>query len=148
MKLSDMISDSAVKARIVEDCTLLIDGQVASKSGISGIALKTAYKVVKGIGPTYVKGAIGRILPEAFVALDPMWLEGLEAGDPVNYLAQNRARTADILLSVTDARLHKASGAVAGAYKKLRKSVKGDIEEAVPELAIIIENHLHTVQSA
>lgn len=148
MKLSDMVKDPSVKASIVEDCTQLIDEQVANKGGISGVALKTAYKVVKGVGPSYVKGAVGRILPEAFVALDPMWCEGLATGDPVNYLAQNRARTADIILSVTDARVHKASGVVAGAYHKLRKSVKGDIEEAVPGLAGIIDNHLKTVQSA
>lgn len=148
MKLSDMINDSSVKASLVEDCTQLIDVQVANKSGISGMALKTAYKVVKGVGPTYVKGAIGRILPEAFVALDPMWIEGMEAGDPVDYLAQNPDRTADIILSVTDARVHKATGVVAGTYKKLRTSVKGDIEAAVPELANIISNHLNAVRSA
>ena len=148
MKLSDMISDPSVKSSLVEDCTQLIDVQVANKGGISGMALKTAYKVVKGVGPTYVKGAIGRILPEAFVALDPMWNEGLEAGDPVDYLTQNRSRTADIILSVTDARVHKASGVVAGTYKKLRKSVKSDIEDAVPGLATIIGSHLQMAHSA
>lgn len=148
MKLSDMINDPSVKASIVADCTQLMDEQVASKNGISGMALKTAYRVVKGVGPTYVKGAIGRILPEAFVALDPMWLEGQAEGNPVTYLIQHRSRTAEIILSVTDARVHKASGVVAGAYHKLRKSVKGDIEAAVPGLADIINHHLQMTQSA
>lgn len=148
MTLSDMINDPSVKARIVEDCTRLMDDQVASKRGVSGMAIKTAYRVVKGVGPDYVSGALGRILPEACVALEPMWHEGLEVGDPVNYLSQNCSRTADIILSVTDARAHKASGAVAGAYGKLRKSVKGDIEAAVPGFAGILGNHVQTARSA
>ncbi|MDB9525712.1 hypothetical protein PN498_06910 [Oscillatoria sp. CS-180] len=148
MKLSDVIKDRSVKASIVEECTDLIDDQVSSKGGISGMALKTAYRVVKGVGPTYVPGAVGRVLPEAFKALDPMWNEGLQAGDPVGYLVEHRSRTADVILSVTDARVKKASGVVAGAYNKLRKSVKGDVEEAVPSLASIINKHVQIVQQA
>jgi hypothetical protein len=146
MNLSDMLKDSSIKASIVEDCTRLMDQQVASKSGLSGMALKTAYKVVNGVGPSYIPGAVGRVLPEAFKALNPMWHEGLQAGDPVGHLVNNRSQTADVILSVTDARVHKASGVVAGAYKKLRKSVKGDVEEAVPGLAKIIGAHAQTMQ--
>jgi hypothetical protein len=147
MKLSDMMNDPAVKASIVEDCTRLIDEQVSNKSGIAGMTLKTTYRVVKGVGPGYVKGAIGRILPEACAALDPLWGEGVETGNPVEHLTQNRSHTADIILSVTDARIQKSSGVVASAYKKLRKSVKGDIEAAVPGFAGILENHTQTAPS-
>lgn len=148
MKLSDIINERSVKESIVEECTCLIDDQVANKGGISGMALKTAYRVVRGVGPDYVPGAIGRVLPEAFKALDPIWNEGLEAGDPVSYLAENSSRTADVILSVTDARAKKTSGVVAGAYQKLRRSVKGDVEEAVPELASIINKHAQILQQA
>lgn len=148
MKLSDVIQDKSVKASIVADCTLLVDQQVASKSGLSGVALKTAYRVVKGLGPTYVSGAIGRMLPPTFNALEPLWNEGLQAGDPVEYLVQNRSRTAEIILSVSDARAKGAPNVVAGAYGKLRNSVKGDVEAAVPALATIIGTHLQTAQQA
>jgi len=148
MKLSDLIKDKTTKASLVKDCTVLIEEQVASKGGVSGLALKTAYRVVKGIGPKYVPGALGRVLPEAFVALDPLWDEGLQAGDPVAYLVNHRSRTADIILSVTDARLHKTQGIVKSSYTKLRTSVKGDVEAAVPGLAKIIGAHLEVAQSA
>jgi hypothetical protein len=146
MRLSDIIEDQSVKASIVEDCTQLIDEQVSNKTGLSGMALKTAYKVVKGVGPGYIRGAIGRILPEAFIALDPLWHEGTQAGDPLDYLVKNRSQTAEIILGVTDARLHKASAVIATTYGKLRKSVKSDVEEAVPGLAVIIGTHIQTLQ--
>jgi hypothetical protein len=148
MGLSEVIGNPAVKDSIVADCTKLIDQQVATKQGFAGIALKATYGVVKGLGANYIPGAISRLLPEAFVALDPMWKEGTVTGDPANYLIQNSARTADMILSVTDSRAAKTSnGAVRSAYQKLRKSVKGDVEAAVPGLANILATHVAASQA-
>ncbi|MEM1290004.1 MAG: hypothetical protein AAGH67_00820 [Cyanobacteria bacterium P01_H01_bin.162] len=148
MGLSTIAQDPATKASMVDDCTHLIDEQVANKRGMSGMALKTAYRVIKGVGPTYLRGAIGRVLPEALRALEPMWYEGLGSGDPVQYLRQNPSRTAEILLSVTDQRIQNSSGAVVGVYKKLRKSIKSDVEEAVPDLANILGKHAQALSQA
>ncbi len=147
MALIEIVNNTAAKDQIVQDCTVLIDQQVAAKGGMSGFALKTAYKVVKGVGPTYIPGAIGRLLPEVFKALDPMWAEGLHAGDPVAYLTQNSALTADTILSVTDTRIQHSGGVVKSSYNKLRNSVKGDVEAAVPELAKIIGTHVPVNQA-
>ncbi|MBF2001917.1 MAG: hypothetical protein IGS50_19185 [Synechococcales cyanobacterium C42_A2020_086] len=142
MGLNDQIKAQQTKADLVADCTKLIDDQVAAKNGISGLALKATYGVVKGIGANYVSGAIERILPDVLNALDPIWDEGMQTGNPVEHLAQNRSRTADMVLSVTDARIEKSNnGVVRGAYSKLRKSVKSDVEDAVPDLAKIINRH-------
>lgn len=141
MGLNDTLQDQTTKANIAADCAKLMDEQVAAKTGFSGMALKTAYKVVKGVGQGYIPAAIGRLLPEAFKALDPMWQEGLQTGDPVGYLTQNSARAADTLLSVTDNRISRADGIVRSSYNKLRKSVHGDVEAAMPGFAQIIHNH-------
>lgn len=141
MGLSDTVKDPAIRASMTADCAKLMDEQVAAKSGLAGLAIKATYGVVKGVGPNYVTGAIGRLLPEVLRALEPMWHEGQEMGDPVQHLIHHRARTADTVLSVTDARIHKADGIVRSSYNKLRKSVQGDIEAAVPGLAKIIGKH-------
>ena len=143
MGLSDKISDQNTQANLVADCAKLMDEQVAAKNGISGLALKAAYGVVKGVEPSYIPRAIERLLPEALAALDPMWDEGIQSGDPVQHLIQNRARTADMLLNITDAKIEKArNGVVRSSYNKLRKSVKNDVEEAVPGLAKILSTHI------
>lgn len=146
MTLSNLIEDKAVKASIVADCTQLLETQVATKKGLSGLALKATYGVVKGIGAKYIPGAIGRLLPDAFAALDPMWHEGLQHGDPVAYLIQHQARTADTILEVTDARIQNSDGLVKASYNKLRNSVKSDVESAVPGLATIIGTHAQAMQ--
>ncbi len=143
MELTSKIKDKSVRDGIVTDCTYLIDEQVAAKGGLSGMALKATYGVVKGLGGDYVPGAIKRLLPEAMTALEPIWNEGEAAGDPVGYLSEHSDRTADILLSTTDARIARNGGGIVGAsYHKLRKSVKQDVVTAVPELARIIDKHI------
>lgn len=140
--LSEKIQDTAVRASIADDCAKLIDKQVAAKGGLAGMAMKTAYGVIKGVGAGYIPGAINRLLPDALKALDPLWQEGAAAGDPVKYLSENSDRTADSILSVTDARIAKTSnGVVSATYKKLRKSVKNDVQAAVPDLAQIINSY-------
>ncbi|MGD1861611.1 MAG: hypothetical protein ACFB0E_16795 [Leptolyngbyaceae cyanobacterium] len=149
MSLSDLIKDSTVKASIIEDCNQLIDAHVSQKGGMSGIALKTAYRVVKGIGPSYVQGAIGRLLPDVLTALEPIWQEGMAINSPAQHLIQQRSRTANLILSVTDARIERSSGPIVSAYNKLRKSVQSDIEAVVPDLASILERHYSpTLQNA
>jgi len=150
MALSDLTQDSAARASIVKDCEQLINAHVSQKGGVSGMALKAAHRVVTGIGPTYIPGAIGRMLPSTLEVLEPIWQEAVESGDPVAYLETHRARTADLILSVTDHRIqYTSSGPIIGVYNKLRKSVKDDVEAVVPQLADILERH-HTqvLQSA
>lgn len=143
MGLNEKIGNQDTQKNLVTDFAKLMDEQVAAKGGISGLALKAAYGVVKGVEPSYISGAIQRLLPDALKALDPMWDEGVQSGDPVQYLTQNRSRTADMLLSTTDAKIEKSNnGVVRASYNKLRKSVKSDVEDAVPGLAKILGTHV------
>jgi hypothetical protein len=142
MGLSDGINDSNKKENLVADCVKLIDEQVAAKGGLSGLGFKAAYAAVNGVKPGYIAGAIERLLPEVLGALDPMWNEGVATGDAVGFITNNRSRTADALLGITDARIETSNnGVVRGAYNKLRNSAKNDVEEAVPGLAKIIDKY-------
>ncbi|QLE42654.1 hypothetical protein FD723_20935 [Nostoc sp. C052] len=142
MGLSDGLLNPTKKAMVIEDCCNMIEGQLASKSGMSGIALKTAFAALKGIKPGYIPYVVEQILPQCFTALDPIWSKGIEKGDPIEYLSVNRSDTADALLGVTDARVKSAKRPIVrGTYEKLRGSAKKHVEEAVPDLAKLISNY-------
>ncbi|BAY80127.1 hypothetical protein NIES25_66150 (plasmid) [Nostoc linckia NIES-25] len=139
MGLSDELLNPNKKAMVVEDCCNLLETQVASKSGISGMALKAAFGALKGIKPGYIPYAVEQLLPQCFTAIDPIWNEGVQKGDPVVYVIANSSDTADALLSVTDARLKTVKRQIVrGTYEKLRGSAKKHVEEAIPDLANII----------
>ncbi|MFB2771313.1 hypothetical protein ACE1AT_18760 [Pelatocladus sp. BLCC-F211] len=142
MKLSNGLLDSDKKAMVVEDCCNMIEAQLASKSGISGMALKTAFAALKGVKPGYIPYVVEMILPQCFEALDPIWSEGLDKGDPVGYLVASRDRTADALLSVTDEKAKNVNRSIVrGTYEKLRGSAKQHVEDAVPDLAKVIDKY-------
>ncbi len=143
MELTSKTQDKTVRAAIADDCVQLIDRQVSAKGGLSGMALKTAYKVVNGISSDYVRGALMRLMPETLSSLDPIWEEGVQAGDPVVHLSKNSDRTADAILAATDARIARSGqGVVSATYNRLRKSVKSDVVAAVPGLAAILQKHV------
>lgn len=143
MGLSDVLKDEPKKNAIVNDCCTLLDEEVASKGGLSGIAVKAGYAAVKGIRPGFVKHTVEVLLPEFAVKLDPIWEDAVKSGNRSGYLVSNKGRVADALLAVTDARANRSNkGMVKSTYEKLRGSAKKNVEEAVPRLARLLEKHL------
>ncbi len=139
MGLSDNLLNPNNKPLIVQDCCEMIDAQVASKSGLSGMAIKTAFAALKGIKPNYIHGVVDSLLIPCLTAIDPLWDEGIAQGEPVEYLKANQSRTADALLAVTDTKVKNSKlQLVRGVYDKLRNSAKQHVEEAVPHFAQII----------
>jgi hypothetical protein len=143
MGLSDVLKDDAKKSAIVNDCCTLVDEEVSSKGGLSGIAVKAGYAAVKGIKPGFIKHTVEVLLPEFAEKLDPIWADAEKTGNPGSYLNSNKSRVADALLAVTDARAARSNkGVVKGTYEKLRSSAKKNVEEAVPRLSRLLEKHL------
>lgn len=142
MGLSDHLLNPNKKAMVVDDCCNMIDQQLAAKSGISGIALKTAFAALKGVKPGYIPYVVEQLLPQFLTALDPLWNEGVEKGDPAAHLVASRSDTADALLGVTDARVqYTKRQIVKGTYDKFRGTAKKHVEEAVPDLAKIVDKY-------
>ncbi|MEH2306506.1 DUF6918 family protein [Nostoc sp.] len=142
MGLNEGLLNPTKKAMVVDECCNMIEVQLASKSGMSGIALKTAFAALKGVKPGYIPYVVEQILPQCLTALDPIWSEGVQKGDPIGYLSANRSHTADALLGVTDARVKNAKRQIVrGTYEKLRGSAKKHVEEAIPDLAKVIDNY-------
>jgi hypothetical protein len=142
MSLSQAISDASKKPVIIEDCVRLVDEEVASKGGLSGLAVKAGYAAVKGVKPGFIAEVVDKLMKDFADQLDPLWLEGKKGGDPVAHLVSNKARVADALLSVTDGKAKGAkSSVVRGTYEKLRGSAKRNVEDAVPRLARLLEKH-------
>lgn len=142
MGLSDALADKDKKAKIVADCTVLIDEEVSAKSGLSAIPLKAGYKAVKGIKPGFIAHVIESLLPEFGSKVDPIWAEGVKDGKPVEFFQKNRSRVADALLSVTDEKAKRAkSGLVQSTYQSLRGTAKKHVEDAVPRLSKLLEKY-------
>lgn len=143
MSLAAALTDEAKKPVIVRDCLQIIDAEVASKSGLSGMAVKAGYRAVKGIKPGFIESVVDGLLPEFAEALDPIHADAVAQGaDVEDYFRQHKSRVADALLAVTDAKAEKSTNKIVkGTYSKLRGTAKKHVEDAVPRLAGLIVRH-------
>lgn len=127
--------------KVLADCYLLIEQELSEKSGISGTAVKLAYKTVNTFMPGHVRHMVGVLLPQMVDALEPYWAEfttsgGSEFGD---YLAKRGEEVSQALLSVTDARA-AASGrpTVIKAYRSVRGSAAKHVQAALPRVGELV----------
>lgn len=131
------------RGAVVADCVTLIDEEVAGKGGLSGIAIKAGYKVVKSFKPGFVAEAVDGFLDAFAGALQPIVDDAKAQSKPISSaFSANPGRVAEALLAITDARAQKSKLAVIkGAYDRLRSTAKKHVEEAVPRVGRLIEKH-------
>lgn len=146
MSLAEKMTQSPARERVVKECVGLIDEEVRSKSGLSGIAVKTAYAVVKAVKPTFVGEVVNAMLDEWVAKLEPFlttW-QSHGGGKPFgDYLSLKSGEVAEALLGVTDARAQRTThGSVKKMYEKMRPSAKKHVEEAIPRLGRLVEKQL------
>jgi hypothetical protein len=141
--LKETCGSAPKRGAVVDDALRVLDQEVDDKGGLGGLAIKAAYKLVKGIKPGFVREVVEHLLDDFLDALDPLYQEALAAGTPPGaHLEANRSRMADALLSITDARARRASsGAIKGAYEKLRPSAKNHVEAAARRLGQMLDRH-------
>jgi hypothetical protein len=121
----------------------VLDEEVSDKSGLTGLAIKGAYKLVQGVRPGFIRHVVDALLDEFLSALDPIYQEAASKKRPAGaYLLENQGRVADALLRVTDQKAERAdSPTIKAAYSKLRPMAKKHVEAAAPRLSKLLERH-------
>ena len=141
--LKEQVDTDEKRRAIIDDALRVLDQEVGDKSGISGLAIKGAFKMVKGIQPGFLRRVVDNLLDDFLEALNPIYQESLaEQKPPGKHLESNAGRVADSLLGITDARAERAQRAVIKkTYGKLRPAAKKHVEAAAPRLGAMLERH-------
>ncbi|MGA3155455.1 MAG: DUF6918 family protein [Streptosporangiaceae bacterium] len=139
--LQEILLAPDTRPQVIADCYAMVQQEISEKSGISGAAVKLAYKTVTTFLPGHVRHMIEVLLPQLVAELQPYWADfsasgGSEFGD---YLAKRGEEVSQALLSVTDARA-AASGrpAIVRAYGSVRGSAARHVEAALPHVGDLV----------
>ncbi len=134
--LSEKLLSSENRPKLVTACVHLIEREAAAKTGLGGMAVKTGFKVIQTISPSFVEKAVDALLPEFTGALEATWGRTGENGQAfLDYVGGHASETADALLTVTDARVARADNKVVQkTYDRMRGSAKDHVTAAVPGL--------------
>lgn len=144
--LKERLGQPPQRKAVVADACEVLDQEVADKSGLSGIAIKGAYGIVKGIKPGFVPEVVDGLLDEFLDALEPIYQEAVQRNvPPGKHLASNGERAADALLAITDAKAARSSRAVIQkTYERLRPTAKKHVSAAAPRLGDMLNRHVTT----
>jgi len=139
--LHEILLAPEVQPRVVADCNALIEHEVSEKSGVSGAALKLAYKTATTFAPGHVRHILETLLPKMADNLQPFWADfnasgGADFGD---YLTKRGDEVAEAMLAVTDARA-AASGrpVIVKAYRSVRGGAAKHIQAALPRVGDLV----------
>ena len=143
MHLSIHLTAPAARPAVVADACTLLDQEVARTSGLSGMAIRAAYRVLTGIRPGMVPNAVDGLLDPFADQLDPFYQQHLATGEPLaGILTGQRTSMAEALLSITDDRAERTSQVtLRRAYQRVRGSARGHVEAAAPGIAALIDAH-------
>jgi len=130
--------------QLLADCYTLIEQELSDKSGMSGAAVKLAYKTVNTFMPGHVQHMVEVLLPDMAGQLEPFWVDFRASGSSGfgDYLAKRSDEVTQALLSVSDAR---AAGSgrptVVKAYRSVRGNAVKHIEAALPRVGDLVQKY-------
>ncbi len=143
LTLPEILTDATRRKAVVADCVILIEEEVSKKGGLSGIAIKGAFAIVKAVKPGFIAEAMDHMLDDFSTRLDPFYQANKTTGRPLpSYFAEQSGSIAEALLGITDQRAQRAQNqSVKKTYEKLRPTAKKHVEEAIPGIARLIEKY-------
>ncbi len=141
--LADVLTSDDKRKQVVDDCVVVLDQEVHDKGGLSGIAIKGAFKTIQGISPGFVRNVVNDLLPEFAKAADGVYQEAKAKSIPVSrHFETEGGRVADALLAITDRRAQRTKYTSAKRlYETLRSTAKKHVEAAMPRVGRLVEKH-------
>lgn len=142
--LQQILLAPETRPQVIADCYKLIEQGVSDMTGISGAAVKLAYKTVNAFMPGHVRFMVGSLLPDMVDKLEPYWADFTTSGGSAfgDYLAKRGDEVPQALLSVTDARA-AASGrpTIIKAYSTVRSGAVKHVEAALPRIGDLVHKY-------
>jgi hypothetical protein len=139
--LRQMLLTPDTKPKVIADCHALIEREISDKSGISGTAVKLAYKTVTSFAPSYYDNKVKVLVPQMVDKLEPFWADFSTSGSSEfgDYLVKRGSEVSDALLSVTDGFATRSKRPVIlRAYRSVRGSATKNVEAALPRLGELV----------
>ncbi|MCB9663392.1 MAG: hypothetical protein H6732_04720 [Alphaproteobacteria bacterium] len=143
MTLAAILDDPSQRARFVQDGVRLIESEVSSKGGLTGLALKAGFRAVQGLRPGMVAELLDMLLPHFAPALEPHVAQAVGSGDVPAWFSAHADQLADAMLAVTDARADRAQNALLRrTYQSLRGQARVHTVQAMPAAGRLLAPYL------
>lgn len=142
--LAEILLTDAQRPKLIADCVVVIEEEVKSKKGVTGLAVKAAFKTVKTFKKTIIPDAVTALV-DAFVDQLEGYYAEIKVDDSVDIAAavvRDGDRVSEALLAITDKRAERNRHKVlVSAYKKLRPQGKKHVLAAMPRVGQMLKRN-------
>src|SRR6266513_1823251 len=90
--LGEILLAPDTQPKVIADCHMLLEQEVSEKSGVSGTAVKLAYKTVSTFLPGHIRYMVESLLPQMVDKLEPYWADFNTSGGPTVIKAYGAVR--------------------------------------------------------
>lgn len=141
--LVEVLKDNHKRSAVITDCEQMLEAEVADKKGLSGVAVKGAFKLVKKFKPGMIRLTLDDMIDELAEKVDPFWKECQSSGDDAgSFFQRKKVDVANALLGITDGRMERSPNrGIKKAYSSLRPKAVDYIGQAMPRFSAIIKKH-------
>jgi hypothetical protein len=142
--LQEILLTPENQPHVIDDSVTLIHEEVSGKSGVSGAAVKLAYKTASTFASGYLRSMVELLVPDMIVKLEPYWADfsASGAGDFGDYLVKHGDEVSEALLSVTDARAEGSTRpTILKAYRAVRGGASKHVTAALPALGALVQKY-------
>jgi hypothetical protein len=142
--LAEVLLAPDTQPHVVADCQQLIEQQVSGLSGVTGSAVKLAYKTVSNFAPGYLKARVEELVPELAGKLESFWADFTISGSGSfgDYLAKRGDEVSEALLAVTDEQAaHSGRPMIVKAYGSVRGGAAKHVTAALPSLGSLVQKY-------
>jgi hypothetical protein len=139
--LQEILLAPDTQPKVIDDCQALIEQEVQELSGVSGAAVKLAYKTVNTFLPGHIRSVVESLLPQMVDKLEPYWADFTTSGGAGfgDYLSKRGGEVSEAMLAVTDASAEaSARPTIIKAYKSVRGSAAKHVEAALPRVGDLV----------
>ena len=142
--LAEILLAPDTRPQVITDCYTLIKLELSDKSGVSGTAVKLAYKTVTSFAPGYFHATVEDMFPQIVDKLEPFWAEFTASGGSGfgDYLVKRGDEVSEALLSVTDAMAGVSKRpTIIKAYRAVRGGAIKHVEAALPRVGDLVQKY-------
>jgi hypothetical protein len=142
--LHEILLAPETQPAVVADCLKLIEQEVSGKSGVSGTAVKLAYKTANAFASGYLRDTVESLLPDFVTELEPFWADFAASGAAGfgDYLVKRGDEVSEALLSVTDAKAKTSQRpTIIKAYGAVRGGAAKHIAAALPNVGAMVQKY-------
>lgn len=142
--LQEILFSPDRQPQLLADSYALLEQEVAELSGVSGAAVRLAYKSVNTFLPGHIRHTVQSLLPHLVDKLEPYWVDfrGSGSGEFGDYMAKRGEEVSQALLSVTDAcAAESGNPVVIKTYNTVRGSASRHVEAALPRVGDLVQTH-------